>query len=65
MVREMVEKETDLRIPRWYTSSASSTASLPKYHFREDLAWFLEQVDSPKTITKDLLALRLYLHFPA
>ena len=65
VVREMVEKETDLRIPRWCTLSASSTSSLPRYHFQEDLAWVLEWGDSPKTITKDLPALRLYLHFPA
>ena len=55
-------EETDQKIPRWCTSSASCTFSLPRCHSRKDLAQVLEQGDS---MMKDLLAFRLYRHFPA
>ena len=65
VVWEMVEREAILRMPRLCTLSASSSALLPRYHFREDLASVLERRDSPKTIANDLPVLKLYRHFPA
>ena len=61
VVHDMVEKETDRRIPHLLLAFSHSLDAIPV----RILLGFLNEGDSPKTMMNDILAFKLYLYFPA